>query len=34
VGNLLMANMHEPTPETWMPQCPESQSLVNLQLPQ
>jgi nitrogenase molybdenum-iron protein NifN len=34
VGNLLMANLHEPTPETWMPQCRESQGLVNLQLPQ
>lgn len=34
VGNLLMANMHEPTPMTWMPHDHQSQDLVTLQLPQ
>jgi nitrogenase molybdenum-iron protein NifN len=34
VGNLLMANMHEPSPETWMPRCPEARDLVTLQMPQ
>jgi nitrogenase molybdenum-iron protein NifN len=31
IGNLLMADAHEPTPETWMPQFRPSQDLVTLQ---
>lgn len=31
VGNMLMENMREPTPETWMPQCREPDCLVQLQ---
>ena len=34
VGNLFMANMHEPTPETWMPHHRQSHDLVAVQLPQ
>jgi nitrogenase molybdenum-iron protein NifN len=34
VGNLLMANAHEPTPETWIPKHQQSQDLVTLQLVQ
>jgi nitrogenase molybdenum-iron protein NifN len=30
VGNLLMANAHEPTPETWIPQHRQSHDLVQL----
>jgi len=32
VGNLLMANVHEPSPETWIPKHQHSQGLVTLQL--
>jgi nitrogenase molybdenum-iron protein NifN len=32
VGNLLMANAHEPTPETWIPEHRQSHDLVTLQL--
>jgi nitrogenase molybdenum-iron protein NifN len=32
VGNLFMANTHEPTPETWIPKRPQSNNLVTLQL--
>ncbi|MGD0098629.1 MAG: nitrogenase component 1, partial [Terracidiphilus sp.] len=31
VGNLLMANAHEPTPETWLPKHQQSHDLVTLQ---
>ena len=31
VGNLLMANAHEPTPETWIPKQQQSHDLVTLQ---
>jgi nitrogenase molybdenum-iron protein NifN len=31
VGNLLMANTHEPTPETWIPKHRQSRELVTLQ---
>jgi nitrogenase molybdenum-iron protein NifN len=34
IGNLFMANMHEPTPETWFPQHRNAHGLVALQLPQ
>jgi nitrogenase molybdenum-iron protein NifN len=34
VGNLLMANAHEPTPETWIPKQQQSHDLVALQLVQ
>jgi len=34
VGNLLMANAHEPTPETWMPKHRQSHNLVPLRLVQ
>ncbi len=34
VGNLLMADAHEPTPETWMPKQQQSLDLVTLQLVQ
>ena len=34
VGNLLMANMHEPTPGTWIPQDRNAQRLVTLEVPQ
>ena len=34
IGNLLMANTHEPTPETWMPHQQSSHRPVSLQLPQ
>jgi nitrogenase molybdenum-iron protein NifN len=34
VGNLLMANAHEPTPETWIPKHEQSHDLVTLQLVQ
>ncbi|MGD0098554.1 MAG: nitrogenase iron-molybdenum cofactor biosynthesis protein NifN [Terracidiphilus sp.] len=30
VGNLLMANAHEPTPETWIPEHQQSHDLVQL----
>lgn len=31
IGNLLMADAHEPTPETWIPKLRPSQDLVTLQ---
>jgi nitrogenase molybdenum-iron protein NifN len=31
VGNLLMANAHEPTPDTWLPKHRQSNDLVRLQ---
>jgi hypothetical protein len=31
VGNLLMANTHEPTPETWIPKHRQSHDRVTLQ---
>jgi nitrogenase molybdenum-iron protein NifN len=31
VGNLLMANAHEPTPETWLPQHRQASDFVTLQ---
>jgi nitrogenase molybdenum-iron protein NifN len=31
VGNLIMANAHEPTPETWIPKQQQSHDLVTLQ---
>jgi nitrogenase molybdenum-iron protein NifN len=34
VGNLFMANMHEPTPQTWTPQKRNAHDLVALQVPQ
>jgi nitrogenase molybdenum-iron protein NifN len=34
VGNLLMSNAHEPTPETWIPKHRQSNDLVALQLVQ
>ncbi|MHB1022655.1 MAG: nitrogenase iron-molybdenum cofactor biosynthesis protein NifN [Acidobacteriaceae bacterium] len=33
VGNLFMANAHEPTPETWLPPGANTRSLVTLQVP-
>jgi nitrogenase molybdenum-iron protein NifN len=34
IGNLFMANMHEPTPLSWIPQHPNAHNLVTLALPQ
>jgi len=34
IGNLFMANMHEPTPQTWVPQRRNEHNLVALDLPQ
>jgi len=34
VGNLFMANMHEPTPQTWIPQHCIEHDLVALRVPQ
>jgi nitrogenase molybdenum-iron protein NifN len=34
VGNLLMANAHEPTPETWIPKHQQSHDQVTLQIVQ
>ena len=33
VGNLLMADGHEPTPETWLPQAHDVSQLVSLHIP-
>jgi len=33
VGNLLMANGHEPTPETWLPPPQDASRLVSLHIP-
>jgi nitrogenase molybdenum-iron protein NifN len=34
IGNLFLANMHEPTPATWIPQQRRGQELVVLRVPQ
>jgi len=34
IGNLFMANMHEPTPRTWIPQHGNEHNLIALDLPQ
>jgi nitrogenase molybdenum-iron protein NifN len=34
IGNLFLANMHEPTPATWIPQQRRGQELVALRVPQ
>jgi nitrogenase molybdenum-iron protein NifN len=34
IGNLFMANMHEPTLRTWIPQHGKEHNLIALDLPQ